>query len=175
MLELKSRILLDNDQNCSLCGTRLELGKEAHKGYIVDSQESKILCERCSCIDDYYNELDLSADTDLLSVLCDIDYLKCDCGADIENLIFKFMDKDTIRTTCSVCGSVKDHDISLESLEDYFIEHSDRFDVIDTDVYDGLDDYEEYDEYEDYAKYTEDYIPELSIEGDTLDPFALGD
>lgn len=165
MLELRSRILLDNDEQCDLCGSRLPLGTEAHKGYIVDSQESRILCERCACIDGYVSDLDLSIETDLISVLCDIGYFKCECGGECDDLKFNIVDDSTVKVTCTKCGASKDCDVSLEALEDYFIDNMDKFNPIPEED----DEYEEYDKYADeynYNKYTEDYIPDTDVISD---------
>lgn len=166
MLEFSGRIRMDNEARCALCDKRLPCGSEAYQGFIPDSSESKYLCERCACIDENYSELDLSVEPTLLSVLSDLtDFFTCDCGRTSDDFSYKEIDENTIEVTCP-CGKVQTYKVDLESLEDFFLAHSDIYGKIededdeDEDEDDFDPDYDDYTE-EELAKYTDDYIPDM--------------
>lgn len=161
-MEMKTRIVLLNDEECCLCGKRLPIDTEAYMGYIEESPEERVLCERCSVIDDNYTELDLSIDTDLLSVLYEIGYFNCECGSDTVTLKLT-NNEDKVIAVCKHCGKEKEFSIDEESLERFFIANSDKFGAIDYEAEDEDEDYidEGYTE-EEIEKYTDDYCPDTS-------------
>lgn len=172
MLEMKSRHILDKDSKCCLCGTELAKNEEAYGGYLQESSDMLLLCDRCECLESSIPSLLLGkGGTDLLNALLDINYLKCDCGADITDVKYR-ISKDTITVKCSKCGKKTEFPITREALLSYMLSNDGNYGINILNTDDMLNDTEDEETEDDFsylftdeelAKYTDDYTPDISF------------